>query len=85
MRTHDTGRSFELIFMKFTWLVRIYSWVNPLTIGSVHPSESGTIAAFWGEKGENQLDEKGNVFNTFKMHDRYLFPFLSIITLIDPN
>ncbi len=35
---------------------------------------------------ENQLDEKGNVFNTFyNMHDRYLFPFSSIITLIDPN
>ncbi len=34
-------------------------------IGSVHPSESGTIAAFREEKGESQLDEKGNVFNTF--------------------
>ncbi len=33
-------------------------------IGSVHPSESSTIAAFWLEKGERQLDEKGNVFNT---------------------
>ncbi len=45
----------------------------------------GTIAAFRGEKGESQLDKKGNVFNTFNMQDRYLFPFLSIITLIDPN
>ncbi len=34
-------------------------------IGSVHPSESGTIAAFRVEKGESQLDEKGNVVNTF--------------------
>ncbi len=34
-------------------------------IGSVHPSESGTIAAFQGEKEESQLDEKGNVLNTF--------------------
>ncbi len=33
-------------------------------IGSVHPSESDTIAAFQGEKVESQLDEKGNVFNT---------------------
>ncbi len=33
--------------------------------GKVHPSESGTIAGFRGEKGESQLDEKGNVFNTF--------------------
>ncbi len=58
-------------------------------IGSVHPSESSAIAAFRGEKGESQLDEKGNVFNTFNqlfhMQDRYLFPFSSIITLIDPN
>ncbi len=34
-------------------------------IGSMHPSESGIIDAFCGEKGESQLDEKGNVFNTF--------------------
>ncbi len=32
-------------------------------IGSVHPSESGTIAAFRVEKGESQLDKKGNVIN----------------------
>ncbi len=36
-------------------------------IGSVHPSESGTIAAFRGEKGKSQLDEKGNVFTTFNL------------------
>ncbi len=36
-------------------------------IGSVHSSESSTIAAFQGEKGESQLDEKGNVFNTFNL------------------
>ncbi len=54
-------------------------------IGSMHPSESDTIVAFRGEKGESQLDEKGNVFNIFNMQDRYLFPFSSIITLIDPN
>ncbi len=35
------------------------------TTGSVHPSESGTIAAFQEEKGESQLDKKGNVFNIF--------------------
>ncbi len=54
-------------------------------LGSVHPSESSTIAAFQGEKGESQLDEMGNVFNTFNMQDKYLFPFSSIITFIDPN
>ncbi len=41
------------------------SGVNGLLIGSVHPSESGTIAAFRVEKGESQLNEKGNVLNTF--------------------
>ncbi len=51
----------------------------------MHPSESGTIAAFWGEKGESQRDENGNVFNTVNAHDRYLFPFASIIALIDPD
>ncbi len=58
---------------------------NVLDIGSLHPSESGTITAFWGEKGESQPDEKGNVFNTLNMRDRYIFPFASIINLIDPN
>ncbi len=52
------------------------------SIGNVHPSESDTIAAF---RGESQLDENGNVFNTFNMQDRYSFLFSSIITLIDPN
>ncbi len=27
---HNTGRSFEPIFMKFTWLVRVHIWVNPI-------------------------------------------------------
>ncbi len=30
IRSYDTGRSFEPIFMKFTWLVRVHSWVNPI-------------------------------------------------------
>ncbi len=33
--------------------------VNIRSIGSVHPSESSTIAAFHAEKGESQLDKKG--------------------------
>ncbi len=35
----DTGHNFEPILMKFTWLVRVHSWVNPVlfleTIGPV--------------------------------------------------
>ncbi len=38
----------------------------------MHPSESVTIAAFKGEKEESQLDEKGNVFNTFNMYDIFI-------------
>ncbi len=52
-----------------------------IIIGSVQPSESGTIAAFQGEKKESQLDEKGNaliLLTSFNMHDRYLFPFSSL-------
>ncbi len=29
---HNTGRSFEPIFMKFTWLVRVHPWVNIIII-----------------------------------------------------
>ncbi len=34
IRSYDTGRIFEPIFMKFTWLVRIHSWVNPIVFGN---------------------------------------------------
>ncbi len=27
---HDIGHSFAPIFMKFTWLVRVRMWVNPI-------------------------------------------------------
>ncbi len=52
-------------------------------IGSVHPSESDTIAAFQGEKGESQLDEKGNVFNTFSMQDPLFVHYHSHISQLD--
>ncbi len=32
--------------------------------------QSGTITAFWGEKGESQLEKKGNVFNIFNLFQR---------------
>ncbi len=41
------------------WAHRLSLWMETQAIGSVHPSESGTIAVFQGEKGESQLDEKG--------------------------
>ncbi len=36
----DKDRSFEVIFMKFTWLVQVHTWVNIiffLTIGPIEP------------------------------------------------
>ncbi len=53
--------------VKSICLFSYHMLASTLHIGSVHPSESGTIAAFQGEKGESQLDEKGNVFNTFNL------------------
>ncbi len=46
-----------------------------LPIRSVHPSKSITIVAFWREKGESQLDGKGNTFNTFNVLDNIYCPF----------
>ncbi len=40
MRSYDTGRSFEPIFMKFTWLVRVHSWVNPIVFGNNRPNRT---------------------------------------------
>ncbi len=31
---HDTGLGFEPIFVKFTWLVRVHIWVNPIVFGN---------------------------------------------------
>ncbi len=50
-------------------------WMVTMTIQSMHPSESVTIAVFWGEKEESQLDEKENAFNTFNRHDNIYSPF----------
>ncbi len=37
IRTHDTRRSFEPICTKFTWFVRVHSWVNPIIFGNNRP------------------------------------------------
>ncbi len=34
IRTHDSDRSFEPIFMKFTRLVRLPPWVTPIVFGN---------------------------------------------------
>ncbi len=39
IRTHDTGRSFEPIFMKFTWLALVHPWVNTVVLKTVGPIE----------------------------------------------
>ncbi len=40
IRSYDTGRSFDPIFMKFTWLVRVHSGVNPIVFGNNRPNRT---------------------------------------------
>ncbi len=40
IRSYDTCRSFDPIFMKFTWLVRAPSWVNHFVFGNNLPSRT---------------------------------------------
>ncbi len=63
---YDTGRSFEPIFMKFRWLVRVHTWVDPIVFGSKWPNRTtdmGEIVPqnrdghFWGKNFET-------IFNT---------------------
>ncbi len=37
---HDAGCRFQLIFMKFTWLVRDHIWVNPIVFENNQPSRT---------------------------------------------
>ncbi len=41
----------------------------------MHLLESVAIPAFRVEKGDNKVDEKGDVFNTFNTHDHIYPPF----------
>ncbi len=38
--SYDTGRSFEPIFTKFTSLVRVHSWMNPIIFGNNRPNRT---------------------------------------------
>ncbi len=40
IRSYDTGRSFDPIFMKFTWLVRVHSKVDPIVFGNNRPNRT---------------------------------------------
>ncbi len=40
MRSYDSGRSSDPIFMKFTWLVRVHSWVNLIVFGNDRPNKT---------------------------------------------
>ncbi len=53
-RSYNTGRTFEPIFMKFTWLVRIHPWMNPIVfknnwLNSTTDMEKNVLpkAVFW--------------------------------------
>ncbi len=44
IRSYDTGRSFDPIFMKFSWLVRVHSsWVNPIVFGNNRPNRTTDV------------------------------------------
>ncbi len=43
IRTHDTGHSFQPIFIKFTRFVRVRTWVNPTVFGYNRPSRTTDI------------------------------------------
>ncbi len=38
--TNPQCRNFELIFMRFTWLLRMYSWVNPIVFENNWPNRT---------------------------------------------
>ncbi len=40
IRSYDISRGFDQTFMKFTWLVRVYSWVNPIVFGNNGPNRT---------------------------------------------
>ncbi len=40
IRSYDTGRSFDPIFMKFTRLVRVYSWENRIVFENNRPNRT---------------------------------------------
>ncbi len=40
IRSYNTGRSFDPILMKFTWLVRVHSWVNPIVFRNSRPNRT---------------------------------------------
>ncbi len=40
IRSYNTGLSFDPIFMKFTWSVRVHSWVNPIVFGNNRPNRT---------------------------------------------
>ncbi len=42
-RTHDTNLSFEPIFMKFTWLVRVHPWMIPIVSENNQPCRTTDI------------------------------------------
>ncbi len=43
IRTHDTGRRLEPIFLKFTELVRVHPWVNRIVFENNRPNRTTNI------------------------------------------
>ncbi len=58
IRSYDAGRSFDPIFMKFTWLVRVHSWVSPIVFGNNRPNRTTDM----GENVSTKTGVRGHIF-----------------------
>ncbi len=92
IRTYDIGASFELIFMKFTRLMRVYLWVNPIVFGNHRPNRTTDMGKYMSTKpafllsfswhgifyGKNLLTICGTPFPTEKGQLIFVIPGLTL-------
>ncbi len=73
VRPHDIGRHFELIFLKFTWLMQVHPWMNLVVFGNNRPNRTINIgeneplfgflfSQYWIFCGENFIAVFGTYF-----------------------
>ncbi len=86
IRLRDTSRSFEPIFMKSTWLVRVHPRVNPIGFGNNRPNRSTDMGEnvplkpiFWIKFGRYGFSWGKNlkiVFSTPLSTEKIIFIFV---------
>ncbi len=83
-RTHNAGPSFELIFMKFTCLLRVHPWVKSIVFGNNRPNGITNIGENVLPKSVFQLSFSRygiTVFNNLFLIEKVLFIFVVRRTL----